>query len=415
MGAGELGRRRRGLIAALVAFQIIGEPARALKISASPGGAQYQVVDATPSGQGSFDATEVVNLGKYLIASFPNLKQVAYCMLPDNVWRPLVIGDVTGPKGVAADQMNKLLFVADPSEGKVYKYRLSKDADGLLQTDGVQQVALDGFAVSWMAVNSLGDLYFTGKAEVESPASSYDAVFRVDASLIASGNKLSPKEIYTRSNSGSPFPNVWLPSGIAVDSFYIYWGNQERGTQHGSVIKGNRMNVLGRSAPSALQQMNAAHDEVRGMTTTGTSVFYLTTGGVYGVPKVQGSTITDPTEGLVAPPPGGGDLNDALNFDPKSIAWDGDTTAYLTDYTAGKVYSIPTTSLRMHNLSLFVDAPGVYGMTFFSYESSHLLNSGSTADQWAVFQSGSAHIWTHSVLTLLILLSVSASDCFSSA
>ena len=31
---------------------------------------------------------------KYLISSFPALKQVGYTILPDTVWRPLVLGAV---------------------------------------------------------------------------------------------------------------------------------------------------------------------------------------------------------------------------------------------------------------------------------------------------------------------------------
>jgi hypothetical protein len=298
------------------------------------------------------------------------LKQVAYCMLPDNVWRPLVMGDLTAPKGVAVDAVNNQLFVADPSEGKVYKYKLAKK-DGRLQTDNQQLVALEGYAVKWMAVSGVGDLYFTGKAIVEAPRSSYDAVFRLDAALIAKGATMTAMEIYSRTNSGSPFPKVWMPSGVAVDSFHVYWGNQESGTQYGAINKGQRQNVGGRSTPDALVSLTAAQDDVRGMISTGITLYYLTPKGVFAVPSSQdhmGFVVTDEGANLIGSPPSG-DLNENP-FDPQSIAFDGMGTAYFTDYTTGAVYSLPANDLKKHNLTKFVDAPGVHGVSVFILDES---------------------------------------------
>jgi hypothetical protein len=218
-----------------------------------------------------------------------------------------------------------------------------------------------------MTVNSIGDLYFTGKATVTPPESSYDAVYRQDAVKIALGNSQNPKELYSRSTTGNPNSKVWMPSGIAVDSFNIYWGNQELGSTHGSVVAGPRQNVEG-IADQTLRALSTSKDEVRGMAATGTAIYYLTPEGVFGVSKTAPTAVTEQYEGLVAGPPSE-DTNGAV-FDPRSIAWDGDGTVYFSDFTRGAVYSLPALDMGRHTLSKFVDAPGVHGMSVAVFETS---------------------------------------------
>lgn len=327
----------------------------------------YITVLATPAGM--VGPREEGASRKYLIASFPDMKQVAYCQLPDNVWRPLVLGEVTTPTGVAVDIANARLYVADAPEGKIYKYNLKIRPDGKLMTDGYQGVAVVGYSAKWLTVNSIGDLYFTGKATVEPPQSAYEAVMRQDGAKINFDNAFGSTEIYSRTNTGNPNPKVWMPSGLAVDSFNIYWGNQEMGTAHGTIVKGSRQNIGGLANGNQIGLLSTAMDEVRGMCSTGTSLLYLTPQGVYGVPKDQATVITDGSAGLIAAPPAG-DTN-APAFDPVSIAWDGDGTAYFTDATAGVVYSIPSDGLKQQNLTKFVDAPGVYGMALYAQSGAH--------------------------------------------
>eukprot|EP00928_Gymnodinium_smaydae_P067652 TRINITY_DN5064_c0_g1_i1.p1 TRINITY_DN5064_c0_g1~~TRINITY_DN5064_c0_g1_i1.p1 ORF type:complete len:415 (-),score=79.65 TRINITY_DN5064_c0_g1_i1:124-1368(-) len=325
----------------------------------------YSTVQSYGPGAAGVDTSELASSRKYLIASFPSLKQVAYCHLPDNVWRPLVIGNVAAPSAVAVDAAHGLLFVSDPSDNKVYKYKLIVRPNGLLETDGRQGVAVEGYAANWMAVNGIGDLYFTGKAVVSPPASAYDAIYRQDAAKIAFDNALTPKEIYSRSNSGSPAPKVWMPSGIAVDSFNIYWGNRESGKSHGALNKGSRQNVVS-AHNAALDTLSLAQDEVRGAAVTGQAVYYLTPQGVFGLPKSQSGEVTDAMEGLVAGPPAT-DLN-GKPFNPRSIAFDGEATAYFTDPSNGVVYELPATDLQQHNLTKFVDAPNVLGIAVLDFQ-----------------------------------------------
>lgn len=345
----------------LLAATLPGAAGLAVQGPANP----YSQVKSTPAGGAGITVDQAAHSRKFLIASFPNLKQVGYVQLPDNVWRPLVLGKVTSPKGVAVDVPNRRLYVADPPEGKIWWYELFVRANGMLGSTGEQHVAVEGYSVYWMAVNGVGDLYFTGKQIVTPPQSSYDAVFRQDAINIATKNPTRVKEIYTRSNSGNPNPKVWMPSGIAVDSFYIYWGNQELGQTHGSVSKGPRQNI-GKVSDTTIRPLSTAVEEVRGIASTGTNLFYVTPQGVYGVQKSQATPIASATEGLVAEPPVT-DTN-SLGFDPRSVAWDGDGTMYFTEYTSGTVYSLPAENLAIHNLTKFVDAPGVYGVTVMNFD-----------------------------------------------
>lgn len=304
--------------------------------------------------------------GKYLISSFPDLRQVAYCRLPDNVFRPLVIGEVTTPSGVAVDSASLRLFLADPPDNMIYWYQLAIRPDGSLMSDGVQHIAIEGYKVNWMAVNSQGDLYFTGKQTVEAPESVYDAVYRVDAEQINIGVTDSPTEVYTRSNSGEPNPGVWMPSGIAVDSFSIYWGNQEEGNRYGSVVKGPRQNLatsqtsVARGALS-LSVLYEEEQSVKGMTATNNLIFFLTTNGVYGVPKTRsGGSTNGLNNGLISGPP---EQNGGNSWDPRSLAYDGDATMYFTDHLYGKIYSLPAVDTFPHSIQKFADTPDVFGIT----------------------------------------------------
>lgn len=297
---------------------------------------------------------------KYLISSFPTMKTVAYTHLPDTIWRPLFIGTVANPQGVVADPLNARLFVSDPDLKRIFWYQLLIESDGLLKTDGRQHVAVDGVTANWLSVDGLGDLYFTGQMIVEAPASSYRSIYRMDADKIASGNALNPVEVYSRSNSGYPNPRTWMPSGIGVDSFNIYWGNQEQGTKYGSVCLGTRQNI-GVTDAMEINVVNQAMNEVRGVALAGQSVFYLGPKGVYGAAKgISGAATTDPNIGFIQGGPNGD------GWDPTSIAFDGENTMYWTEAKAGIIYQLPAADTNPKPINKYIDAPLVYGVTIFA-------------------------------------------------
>lgn len=301
---------------------------------------------------------------KYLISTFPQIKQVAYLHLPDTVWRPLCVGDVSDPRGLAVDSVHQRVFVADHKVGKIFWYTVIVQPDGLLKTDGQQHVAVEGYTAYWMSTNGVGDLYFTGvQSNITAPGEVYPAVYRMDGTKISIGDALSPVEVYSRSNTGSPNPTVWSPSGIAVDSFNIYWGNEEKGTTNGAVCKGTRQNI-GKTSGITTTILSEQVAEVRGMAVTGETLFFLSPNGLFALPKTQASPVTDSVAGMIIQPPNGDTNTD--KWDPRSIAYDGDGTLYFTDASLGVIYSIPSGQTALYPLVKFVDAPQAFGVQIMS-------------------------------------------------
>lgn len=306
---------------------------------------------------------------KFLVASMPNLHQVAYVHLPDNVWRPFVLGDIGRPTAVAVDSQHARLFVSDPTNSRILWYQLMRGANGGILETGPRRAAVEGYNASWLAVNAQGDLYFTGHMVSELTDGSIDSIFRQDAANIVAGYSTNPTEVYSRFNSGNPTSRVWMPSGLSVDSFNIYWGNQEAGTTHGSVVRGSRQNLgAAVSSDAQIMELSTQMDQVGGVTATGTHIFWLAPDGVYGLTKSTAYTITDPSEGRVALAPPG-DSNGA-SWTPRGIAWDGDSTIYISDASEagrGKIYSAPSLNLAVHNLTKFVDVPGIYDIAVMDF------------------------------------------------
>jgi len=330
-------------------------------------------ISVSHSGASSQDviAPDVLSAGtKFLITSFPNLRQVAYTALPDNVWRPLVLGDVvSSPTALAVDSQSMQLYVADPPSSIIWVLSLMVDGSGFLRTVGQGRAAVEGVSAHWLALNGDGDLYFVGhkvasysvnssdnKTSLLGAANSTepDSIWRVDAEMLATGDSFSPVEVYSRANSEQ---RAWQVSGLAVDSFHIFWGNQAEGTVHGSLCKGSRQNVGLSASSMVVKTLDSALDEVRGVTTTGTEIFFLAPGGVYGYQKSSESEVSDPTQGLVSVPPPSN-----KSWSPMSIAWDGQSLLYFTDTATGSIYSLPSQSLRSQNMTKFADAPYSHGM-----------------------------------------------------
>jgi len=301
---------------------------------------------------------------QYLIVSFPQIRQVAYCKLPDNVFYPLVLGDVSQPMSIAVDQQNARLFVADPPNRAIWWYGLKLNGGDRISTVGQRQAAVQNVTAHWIAVNSVGDLYFTGTSGRGN--ASRVSVWRQDAHNTASGDAFGAVEVYTRENSGMPDPTAWIPSGIAVDSLHVYWGNEIGGRTHGSVVKATRTNVGLKPEAMSMQTLSQAVSDVRGMTTTGTHIFYTSPQGIYGVLKTEAPAQQDARKGLVVPPRSGGDT---VSWNPTNIAWDGDSTLYFTETSTGTIYSIPALNVQTTALTKHVDAPGAFGIGMIAFSS----------------------------------------------
>lgn len=319
-------------------------------------------IGATVSGmQPDIKPMSMSTSARYLIASFPKLKQVAYVHLPDNVWRPLVIGNVSAPGAVAADSANGRLFVADPPNQVIWWYYLMKGPTGLLETTGERNVAVANVTASWMSANGVGDLYFIGRKSGDD--SGHDAVYRQASRTIRTGKPEDPTEIFSRSNSGNPQSLVWAPAGLAVDAFHLYWGNEENGTTHGSIVQAPRHDSGSAAQDTQLKTLNSDFNQVRGMTVTGTHVFWVAPDGVHGMRK----GMSDAPQGLIATAPAGS----SGSWMPKSIAFDGEASLYLTEKNSGVLYQLPAQNLNTHDLTKFVDAPNVDALTVVEFFQAH--------------------------------------------
>jgi len=376
----------------------------AVLFSGPVGAANLKGKASLPSNTGIHSVSQTK---KYLISSFPNIKTVAYTHLPDTIWRPLYVGNVANPMGVVADPLNQRLYVADQDHHKIYWYQLIIGPDLLLKTDGHQHVAVDGVTAYWMAVNGVGDLYFSG--QLLGPTASPDrAVYRMDEEKINSGDALNPTEVYTKSNSGFPNPRVWLPSGVAVDSFNVYWGNEENGKSNGAVCSGTRQNT-GVTSALEINVLDKAVNEVRGMAIAADNIFYISPQAIYGATK---SAWTDaeinPAVGLIQSASG------SDGWDPKSIAFDGEGTMYWTEAKAGVIYQVPAGDTNPHPIQKYVDAPQVYGVTVYSLAGDikqkktqpnyGMLQSSAKADDSGINSSFHPHIMAMVTSVIAVLV-----------
>lgn len=101
--------------------------------------------------------------------------------------------------------------------------------------------------------------------------------------------------------------------------------------------------------------MDDALDEVRGITTSGTEVFWLSREGVYGQSKTTTSKVSDPSVGLIS-------SKRSADWNPMSITWDGSSQLYFTDAADGAVYTVPSLLSMPQQMVKFADAPYCHGI-----------------------------------------------------
>jgi len=158
---------------------------------------ESESVFTSPQSAGQPEGGKMEN---FVIMSVPKIRMIMYVVLGrDTTMRPLVIDKLISPKGIAVDKPNMRLFVADPNSLKIYWYQLIRLPDGRLITDGQQRVAVDQVEATYINVNALGDLLFSGKLIIPPPYSvpSY-SIFRMPNAAITTGATLNPFELWNR-------------------------------------------------------------------------------------------------------------------------------------------------------------------------------------------------------------------------
>lgn len=300
-----------------------------------------------------------VDANKYLVLSVPKDGQIGYFKIPETVFHLLVVGGSSGPanpKAIAIDQENARLFVADVPTQKIYWYQLIVLPDGKLVTDGRQHIAVESVEPKWLAVDGVGNLYFSGKILVPPPLpATPEGIYKHDTIALATGVAINSKEVWGRGNSGSPHPRVWAPSGLATDNFNLFWGNSQDGKTHGSIVKAPA-EPPDVQPEQSMKPIADNSNEVRGLVLTPTSLFYSTEDGIFGVSKSKVGQLCEDTTCA--------EVSKSLK-EPRGMVWDGDGTVYVADSNleSGGIYSFPSNGpLGAHHLTKYIDVAGVYGL-----------------------------------------------------
>jgi sugar lactone lactonase YvrE len=255
---------------------------------------------------------------EYVIVSQPRLASVVYIKVnvndnaAGNETYPLVTSGLKYPLGVAVDNHNRRLYIADPDSGKVFWYNVIF-VDGGIVTDGRQFVAASGLTPRWVTVDETGTLFITdeGASTIAKVTSAQVKAMKPEAEVVYAGT--SQAEV-----SG--------PSGIVADGSHLYWANKVEGKAKGCVVKGQEApkdTDVGASAAAVAKNV----DKVFGICASQNNLYYSDEAQfVYGVKKNGGEPAT---------------VIDIL-VKPRGCAWDGDGTVYMADKGGNALWSFPS-------------------------------------------------------------------------
>lgn len=282
---------------------------------------------------------EADEASRFLLISAPRLSKVVYMKIPDDKSpRPLIVSDLKSPQGMAVDQARSRLFVADPDSRKIFMYALSF-ADGVLSTDGKQSVAAQNVEARWVAVDAVGNIFFTDERQ--------NLIQKVLASKIQAGDPTAVT-LY----SGQSVAEVSSPGGIAVDNFHIFWSNKAVGTQVGSVVKGFE-NPPDTNVAASVRAIAKNAMKVYGVCLSQNNVFYTNAQKkVFGVKKLGGAIA---------------EVSDMLQ-QPRGCVWDLDGTVYVADKSGNAVYSFAGNmhALQPARLTKVVEFQDAFGVAVVS-------------------------------------------------
>lgn len=321
------------------------------------------------SGAGSVNVRFKGKAHRYVIASFPMLRQVNYAMLPNPVWRPLIASGLHKPEAVSVDADNQRLFVADAVAKTVVAYRFQILSNGRLMTDGHQRVVLQEVIPRGLFVDVRGTLYVAGRHEPPPPAMPLEGIFKQDAhsisSAFVSGVTPQPRVLWTRANtapaSAPSSPRLFEPSCLTGDALTLFWANRVRPEGVSGAVVSADAEVPELQPEDSLRPLADNVDEVTALALTPNFAFYAGAGQVYGTPR-QKAYETCGDGGVMCPSV---IFQDGQELNPTAMMWDGDGTVYMADHRLGAIFSFASGSLSRHLLTKVADASGVWGLAHF--------------------------------------------------
>lgn len=291
------------------------------------------------------------NPGKFLIVSAPRDGKVAYMRIMhggrlsqmhsdrQSAMQTLIDSGLVHPQGLAVEQRTGRLLVADPDARKIYAYPLSSFEATL--TAGVRTVLADNTEARWVAVDGMGNVFFSDEPR--------NQILRITREQVDAGDA-RPQVVY----DGVALTQVSAPGGLAADSFHTFWVNKQQGTQVGSVIRGPEAPSSIRGHPSAsISALTRSSDKSYGLCLALNNVFFTQPERtIYGVKKAGSGTVA---------------ISNRL-VNPRGCAWDGDGTVYVADRGANAVYEFAGNmrDLSAAQLSKTVDFQDAFGVAVFS-------------------------------------------------
>jgi hypothetical protein len=235
------------------------------------------------------------------------------------------------------------LYVADAGTGKILRWKLGEDSTtATLAVVSKPTEIYSGSYVSWIAVDSIGNLFFSDEDTstifkvsadelIKTSRPNSDAYYPAfDLNCPGEYGTETPNTVVVYSRDQTKTSEVSGPGGLAVDNFHVIWGNKQLGTQVGSVVKGYETSTTEKVKQPVKIALNT--ERVYGICIAGNNVYYTDKRtNLYGVKKHGGgiATISESMKG------------------PRGCAWDGDGTIYVADMEGGKVKSFPANMLNL--------------------------------------------------------------------
>lgn len=285
------------------------------------------------------------NPDKFLIVSAPRDGKIAYARVQrggrisaldaktEGKMKTLITAGLTHPQGLAVEQHKRLLLVADQGASRIYAYPLSSDKAEL--SVGERKVVADGVEARWVAVDGVGNIYFSDEPK--------NQILKITTDQALRGNA-QPQIVY----DGSTLQAVSSPGGLAVDSFRTYWVNKQAGTQVGSVVSAPEGTTL-----AEVKALAKNSDKSYGICLAYNNIFYTQPESTMYALKKSGSPATIITNRLA---------------NPRGCAWDGDGTVYVADRGANAVFSFAANMQQLGAAEVVkaVDFQDAFGIAVFA-------------------------------------------------
>jgi len=279
--------------------------------------------------------------------------------------------------------------VADEGARSIFRYHVYVQGSALV-TDGLRVRILQDVPVSWVAVDSNGDVFYSDPGTraiaripystvmtlAEGTSRAADLFFVSERTLVSQAliqrqeelngtADMSPTDMPAFSTDvqylyeGSVNSHVAAPGGIAVDGYNLYWTNMNQGTADGCVVRGQISPELPRGATSnatfPAAALTTAVDQAFGIAKSTNMIVFSSNntgiGKIYGLFERTGQVHQ---------------FSSAL-AEPRGLVWDGDQTVYVADEVMNGVWSLPVGRLADETpLTKAAVLDGAYGVALLT-------------------------------------------------